>query len=58
MATGPKKCAVFFIWFSAEFVQIEMIRDPKEQKELVGVPDEYLSGHAFHFYYLSSPGKT
>ncbi|KAI5583177.1 hypothetical protein BDE02_07G134800 [Populus trichocarpa] len=38
--------------------QIEMIRDPKEQKELVGVPDEYLSGHAFHFYYLSSPGKT
>ncbi|KAL3583322.1 hypothetical protein D5086_014383 [Populus alba] len=38
--------------------QIEMIWDPKEQKELVGVPDEYLSGHAFHFYYLSSPGKT
>ncbi|KAH8484382.1 hypothetical protein H0E87_028729 [Populus deltoides] len=38
--------------------QIEMIRDPKEQVELVGVPEEYLSGHAFHLYYLSSPDKT
>ncbi|KAF9663113.1 hypothetical protein SADUNF_Sadunf17G0004700 [Salix dunnii] len=37
---------------------IEMIRDPKEQVELVGVPEEYLSGHAFHLYYLSSPDKT
>lgn len=35
-----------------------MIRDPKEQVELVGVPEEYLSGHAFHLYYLSSPDKT
>ncbi|KAL3567226.1 hypothetical protein D5086_029877 [Populus alba] len=38
--------------------QIEMIRDPKEQVQLVGVPEEYLSGHAFHLYYLSSPDKT
>ncbi|CAK9158362.1 unnamed protein product [Ilex paraguariensis] len=28
--------------------QVKKIRDPKQQIEMVGVPKEYLSGHAFH----------
>ncbi|CAK9160421.1 unnamed protein product, partial [Ilex paraguariensis] len=27
---------------------VKKIRDPKQQIEMVGVPKEYLSGHAFH----------
>ncbi|XVF75920.1 hypothetical protein PTKIN_Ptkin13bG0225600 [Pterospermum kingtungense] len=38
--------------------QIQMIRDPKQQIEMVGVPEEHLSGHAFHLYHLSSPDQT
>jgi len=33
--------------FTAE--QIEMIRDPAEQRE-IGIPEEYLRGHAWHTY--------
>ncbi|MBA0818060.1 hypothetical protein Gohar_025585 [Gossypium harknessii] len=35
-----------------------MIRDPKQQVEMVGVPEEHLSGHAFHLYHLTSPDQT
>ncbi|KAH1084185.1 hypothetical protein J1N35_023946 [Gossypium stocksii] len=38
--------------------QIQMIRDPKQQIEMVGVPEEHLSGHAFHLYHLTSPDQT
>ncbi|KAJ4825482.1 4-hydroxy-tetrahydrodipicolinate reductase 2, chloroplastic [Turnera subulata] len=38
--------------------QIKMIRDPKQQLDMVGVPEEYLAGHAFHLYHLESPDKT
>ncbi|KAJ4848112.1 4-hydroxy-tetrahydrodipicolinate reductase 1, chloroplastic [Turnera subulata] len=43
---------------SFDMDQIQMIRDPKEQLEIVGVPEEHLSGHAFHMYHLSSPDET
>jgi 4-hydroxy-tetrahydrodipicolinate reductase len=35
--------------------QIEKIRDPERQKNEVQVPQEYLSGHAYHTYRLKSP---
>ncbi|CAL0315343.1 unnamed protein product [Lupinus luteus] len=38
--------------------EIQLIRDPKEQLEMVGVPEEHLSGHAFHMYHLTSPDET
>ena len=34
--------------------QIEMERDPQKQKDEWGVPDEYLSGHAWHTYTLTA----
>ncbi|XP_020581250.1 probable 4-hydroxy-tetrahydrodipicolinate reductase 1, chloroplastic isoform X2 [Phalaenopsis equestris] len=38
--------------------KIKMIRDPKKQLEMVGVPEEHLEGHAFHMYLLTSPDET
>ncbi|KAA8535693.1 hypothetical protein F0562_030696 [Nyssa sinensis] len=43
---------------SFELDQIQMIRDPQQQIEMVGVPVEHLSGHAFHLYHLTSPDQT
>ncbi|KAL3506626.1 hypothetical protein ACH5RR_032008 [Cinchona calisaya] len=43
---------------SFELDQIQQIRDPKLQMEKVGVPEEYLAGHAFHMYHLTSPDET
>ncbi|KAL1189567.1 4-hydroxy-tetrahydrodipicolinate reductase 2 [Cardamine amara subsp. amara] len=43
---------------SFDMDQIQLIRDPKEQIEVVGVPEEHVSGHAFHLYHLTSPDKT
>ncbi|CAK9154078.1 unnamed protein product [Ilex paraguariensis] len=43
---------------SASKHMVKIIRDPKQQIEMVGVPKEYLSGHAFHKYQLESPDKT
>ncbi|KAM1201083.1 hypothetical protein FF1_017396 [Malus domestica] len=43
---------------SFDMEQIQLIRDPQQQLELVGVPEEHLSGHAFHMYHLTSPDKT
>ncbi|XP_050203921.1 4-hydroxy-tetrahydrodipicolinate reductase 2, chloroplastic [Mercurialis annua] len=37
---------------------IQMIRDPEQQIEMVGVPEEHLAGHAFHMYHLTSPDET
>lgn len=36
---------------------IEKIRDPETQKAL-GVPEEFLPGHAYHTYFLQSPDGT
>ncbi|KAH9624184.1 hypothetical protein KSS87_000550 [Heliosperma pusillum] len=38
--------------------QIQLVRDPQQQVEMVGVPEEHLSGHAFHLYHLTSPDQT
>lgn len=35
--------------------EIKMIRDPHEQLGKMGVPEEYLKGHAYHTYALTSP---
>ncbi|KAH0933110.1 hypothetical protein HID58_010227 [Brassica napus] len=43
---------------SYDMDQIQLIRDPKQQIEMVGVPEEHVSGHAFHLYHLTSPDKT
>ncbi|KAL5576043.1 hypothetical protein UlMin_017742 [Ulmus minor] len=43
---------------SFEMDQIQLIRDPKQQVEMVGVPEEHLAGHAFHMYHLTSPDET
>ncbi len=38
--------------------RIEMERDPQIQKQDWGVPEEHLSGHAYHTYTLLSADKT
>ncbi|KAD7117709.1 hypothetical protein E3N88_04977 [Mikania micrantha] len=43
---------------SFDLDQIQLIRDPKQQIEMVGVPEEHLNGHAFHMYNLTSPDGT
>ncbi|KAG8058896.1 hypothetical protein GUJ93_ZPchr0002g23974 [Zizania palustris] len=43
---------------SFDLNQVKQVRDPQEQLTLVGVPEEHLSGHAFHMYHLTSPDET
>lgn len=43
---------------SYELDQMQQVRDPEQQLEMVGVPEEHLQGHAFHVYHLTSPDKT
>ncbi|KAL8531378.1 hypothetical protein ACS0TY_008117 [Phlomoides rotata] len=43
---------------SFELEQVHLIRDPRIQMDVVGVPEEHLSGHAFHTYRLTSPDGT
>ncbi|GAA0152472.1 oxidoreductase [Lithospermum erythrorhizon] len=43
---------------SFEMDEIKLIRDPREQVEVIGVPEQYLAGHAFHMYHLTSPDNT
>jgi 4-hydroxy-tetrahydrodipicolinate reductase len=38
--------------------QIQMERDPERQLNMWGVPPEYLSGHAWHTYTLTSADRT
>eukprot|EP00252_Welwitschia_mirabilis_P017559 TRINITY_DN38897_c0_g1_i1.p1 TRINITY_DN38897_c0_g1~~TRINITY_DN38897_c0_g1_i1.p1 ORF type:complete len:335 (+),score=59.06 TRINITY_DN38897_c0_g1_i1:128-1132(+) len=40
------------------FDQIEKVRDPQDQIQKMGVPEQYLDGHAFHTYTLTSPDST
>ncbi|GAB4836170.1 4-hydroxy-tetrahydrodipicolinate reductase 2, chloroplastic [Ancistrocladus abbreviatus] len=60
-ASGTAKEVVScFQILGAEFHmdQIQKIWDPWQQVEMVGVPEEYLSAHAFHMYHLTSPDGT
>ena len=34
------------------------IRDPSQQEERLGIPSQYLTGHAYHTYHLTSPDNT
>lgn len=43
---------------SFDLNKIKMIRDPTKQLQMVGVPEDYLEGHAFHMYHLTSPDET
>ncbi|KAL8166416.1 hypothetical protein V2J09_007915 [Rumex salicifolius] len=43
---------------SFDMDQIQLIRDPKLQIQMVGVPEEHVAGHAFHMYHLTSPDQT
>ncbi|KAJ1443086.1 hypothetical protein SESBI_00366 [Sesbania bispinosa] len=43
---------------SFDMDEIQLIRDPQQQLEMVGVPEEHLAGHAFHMYHLTSPDQT
>ncbi|KAG8385603.1 hypothetical protein BUALT_Bualt03G0062300 [Buddleja alternifolia] len=44
--------------FSGYNLEVKLIRDPRLQVQMVGVPEEHLSGHAFHMYHLTSPDGT
>ncbi len=59
--SGTAKAMVqYFNRLGCEFSesQIVMERDPGAQKNIWGVPDEYLKGHAWHTYTLVSPDGT
>lgn len=59
--SGTAKAMVgYFNQMGMEFNtdQIKKIRDPKIQKEQLGVPKEYIDGHGWHTYTLVSPDKT
>ena len=38
--------------------QIVKIRDPSTQQDRLGIPDQYLTGHAYHTYQLTSEDGT
>jgi len=41
-----------------EVDQIEKVRDPEVQRREWNIPEEYLGGHAYHTYTLTSPDGT
>ncbi|XP_076926398.1 4-hydroxy-tetrahydrodipicolinate reductase 2, chloroplastic-like [Bidens hawaiensis] len=43
---------------SFDLDQLQLIRDSKQQIEMLGVPEEHINGHAFHTYRLKSPDGT
>ncbi|KAJ4780325.1 4-hydroxy-tetrahydrodipicolinate reductase [Rhynchospora pubera] len=43
---------------SYDMRRIRKIRDTTKQLQMVGVPEEYLGSHAFHFYCLTSPDDS
>ena len=34
------------------------LRDPSKQEDQLGIPSQYLTGHAYHTYHLTSPDNT
>nr|CAB3465075.1 unnamed protein product [Digitaria exilis] len=43
---------------SYDMNKVVKIRDPEQQVEMVGVPEEHIGGHAFHLYHLTSPDDS
>ncbi|KAL6644717.1 hypothetical protein ACP70R_016325 [Stipagrostis hirtigluma subsp. patula] len=43
---------------SYDMNRIVKIRDPEQQLDMVGVPEEHIEGHAFHLYHLTSPDDS
>ena len=41
-----------------DVADIEMVREPSEQVSRMGVPEDALSGHAYHTYELTAPDGT
>jgi 4-hydroxy-tetrahydrodipicolinate reductase len=37
---------------------IQMVRDPEKQRRELSVPEEFLGGHAYHFYNVTSPDAS
>ena len=37
---------------------IQMVRNPEVQRRELSVPEEFLGGHAYHFYNVSSPDES
>lgn len=59
--SGTAKAMVgYFNRLGVAFTEDDIIkiRDPKTQKTELGVPEAYLSGHAWHTYTLASPDGT
>ena len=59
--SGPAKAMVtYFNKLGVNFSenQIIKIRDPKIQKENLGIPEAHLNGHGWHTYTLDSPDRT
>ncbi|KAL6867466.1 hypothetical protein ACP4OV_015490 [Aristida adscensionis] len=43
---------------SYDMNRIVKIRDPEQQLDMVGVPEEHIDGHAFHLYHITSPDDS
>jgi 4-hydroxy-tetrahydrodipicolinate reductase len=59
--SGTAKAMIgYFNRLGVEFTEedIQMERDPFRQKNLWGIPDEYLDGHGWHTYTLDSADRT
>jgi 4-hydroxy-tetrahydrodipicolinate reductase len=59
--SGTAKAMVrYFNHLGLAFTEGEIIkeRDPETQKNVLGIPEEYLSGHGWHTYSLDSNDKT
>ena len=59
--SGTAKAMVsYFNRFGVDFSENDIIkiRDPETQKNEWGIPEAYLSGHAWHTYTLTSPDGT
>jgi len=59
--SGTAKAMVrYFIGLGLPFSEEEIIkeRNPEIQKNILGIPEEYLSGHGWHTYSLVSGDKT
>jgi 4-hydroxy-tetrahydrodipicolinate reductase len=59
--SGTAKAMVrYFNSLGLPFAEEEIIkeRDPEIQKNVLGIPEEYLSGHGWHTYSLDSNDKT
>ncbi|MBF0197761.1 MAG: dihydrodipicolinate reductase [Planctomycetes bacterium] len=59
--SGTAKALISLIQgLGADFTEsdLNMCRDPEEQKKKLGIPDEYIAGHAYHTYDIHSKDRT